>query len=97
MNIETIKTYRIHMNPVGKLPMLDIGVHVDERDLPKSRAVYVANIFVERVIHTLTALFGMNEAEVDTIREKLEAGVPVDIEVQALPTQLVQAGFIAAH
>jgi hypothetical protein len=94
MNIDSLKTYRIYMNPVGKMPMLDVAVRVDERDLPKARAIYVANIFIDRVMHTLTALFGLDEVKVKKIQEKLEAGVSVELEVQALDTQLVQAGFI---
>ena len=47
-----------------------------------------------RVIHTLEELFGLDKSKVDSIREDLEAGRPVHIEVQALRTQLIQAGFI---
>ena len=51
-------------------------------------------IFVDRVIHTLEELFGVDKSKVDSIREELEAGRPVHMEVQALRTQLIQAGFI---
>ena len=43
---------------------------------------------------TLEELFGLDKSKVDSIREDLEAGRPVHIEVQALRTQLIQAGFI---
>jgi hypothetical protein len=81
------------MMPVGKKPMLEVGVRVDGRDLPNARSVYIANIFIERVMPCLTELFGVDKEEVDKIRKELEAGKSVNIELQALPTQLHQAGF----
>jgi hypothetical protein len=94
MQNETIMTYRIHMNPSGKMPLLDVGVHVDERDLPDKRPIFIANIFIDHVLHRLSSLFGVDKVEVDGIRKQLEAGISIDIEVQALHSQLVQAGFI---
>jgi Aminotransferase ubiquitination site len=94
MNIETIKTYRIHMNATGKMPLLDIHVKVDGRDLPQARGIFIADIFIDRVIHHLSELFGLDKVEVARIRKELEEGRAVDIEVPALHTQLIQAGFI---
>jgi len=54
----------------------------------------VAMIYVDRVVHTLEELFGLDKSKVESIRADLEAGRPVHIEVQALRTQLIQAGFI---
>jgi hypothetical protein len=59
------------------------------------RAEITSNvIFVDRVIHLLSELFGLDKAKVDDIRDELEAGHSVHIEVAALHTQLLQAGFI---
>ena len=94
MIYDSIKTYRIQLDPVGTMPNIDVGVRVDGRDIPEARVNYVAMIFVDRVVHTLEGLFGLDKAKVDSIRQELEAGRPVHIEVQALRTQLIQAGFI---
>jgi exosome complex RNA-binding protein Rrp42 (RNase PH superfamily) len=94
MHIETIKTYSVQMMPVGKEPMLEVGVRVDGRDLPETRSVYIANIFIDRAMHSLSSLFGMDSDEVERIREELNAGRSVNVELQALPIQLRQAGFL---
>jgi RecB family endonuclease NucS len=61
----------------------------------KVRGNYVAMIFVDRVVHMLEELFGLDKSKVASIREDLEAGRPAHhIEVQALRTQLIQAEFI---
>jgi hypothetical protein len=91
---DTIKTYRIQLDPEGTTPNIDVAVRVDGRDIPEARVNYVAMIFVDRVVHTLEELLGLDKSKVDSIREDLEAGRPVHIEVQALRTQLIQAGFI---
>jgi len=87
MIYDSIKTYRIQLDPVGTIPNIDVGVRVDGRDIPDARVNYVAMIFVDRVVHTLEELFGLDKPKVDSIRE---AGRPVHIEVQALRTQLIQ-------
>jgi hypothetical protein len=94
MIYDSIKTYRIQLDPEGTMPNIDVGVRVDGRDIPDARVDYVAMIFVDRVVHTLGELFDLDKSKVDSIREDLEAGRPVHIEVQALRTQLIQAGFI---
>ena len=90
MIYDSIKTYRIQLDPVGTIPNIDVGVRVDGRDIPDARVNYVAMIFVDRVVHTLEELFGLDKPKVDSIREDLEAGRPVHIEVQALRAQLIQ-------
>ena len=94
MIYDSIKTYRIQLDPMGTMPNIDVGVRVDGRDIPEVRENYVAMIFVDRVVHTLEELFGLDKSKVDGIRQELEAGRPVHIEVQTLRTQLIQAGFI---
>jgi hypothetical protein len=94
MIYDSIKTYRIQLDPEGTVPNIDVGVRVDGRGIPEVRGNYVAMIFVDRVVHTLEELFGLDKSKVASIREDLEAGRPVHIEVQALRTQLIQAGFI---
>ena len=96
MNCDTMTTYRIQLDPVGAAPHLDVGVRVDGPDLPDVGGNYIATIFLDRVIHSLSELFGLDKDKVDSIREQLEAGGPVHIEVQAMHTQLVQANFIQA-
>ena len=91
---DSIKTYRLQLDPEGTMPNVDVGVRVDGRDIPEARVNYVALIFVDRVIHTLEELFGLEKSKVASIREDLEAGRPVHIEIQALRIQLIQAGFI---
>jgi hypothetical protein len=95
MHYETIKTYRVQMMPVGKEPMLEVGVRVDGRDLPEARSIYIANIHIERVMHSLSSLFALDSDEVERIRKELEAGRTVNVELQSLPLQLHQAGFLA--
>lgn len=95
MNYESIKKYRIRMNATGEKPMQDVAVQVDGRDLPSTeRSIFVASIFIDRVMHSLSALFGVDEAEVAKIHERLDGGETVNIEVDAIHTQLVQAGFV---
>jgi hypothetical protein len=94
MIYDSIKNYRIQLDPEGTMPNVDVGVRVDGRDIPDARVNFVAIIFVDRVVHTLEELFGLDKAKVNRIREELEAGRPVHIEVQALRTQLILAGFI---
>ena len=94
MNYDTITTYRIQLDPVGATPHGDVGVQVDGPDLADAGENYMATIFLDRVVHSLSELFGLDKDKVDRIREQLEAGSPVHIEVQAMHTQLVQANFI---
>jgi hypothetical protein len=95
MNYENPKKYRVSMDATGEKPMQDVAVQVDGRDLPSTeRGLFVASIFIDRVMHTLSALFGVHEAEVAKIHERLDAGETVNIEVDALHEQLVQAGFV---
>jgi hypothetical protein len=94
MHCDKITTYRIQLDPVGATPHLDVGVHVDGPDLADAAGNYIATIFLDRVVHSLSELFGLDEDKVDRIREQLEAGSPVHVEVQAMHTQLVQANFI---
>jgi hypothetical protein len=94
MIYDSIKTYRIQLDPEGTMPNVDAGVRVDGRDISDARVNYVAMILVDRVVYTLEELFGLDKSKVDSIHEDLEAGRPVHIEVQALRTQLIQAGFI---
>jgi hypothetical protein len=94
MNYETIRTYRIRMNASGTMPLLDVAVMVDARDLPEDRSLWSASLFIDNVIHHLSALFGVDKVEAGRIRKELEAGKAVNLELQALPTQLIQAGFI---
>lgn len=94
MHFGTIKAYRVQMMPVGKEPMLEVGVRVDGRDLSDARSVYIANIYIERVMHSLSSLFAVDSDEVERIRKELEAGRTVNVELQALPLQLHQAGFL---
>jgi hypothetical protein len=91
---DSIRTYRIQLDPEGIMPNVDVGVRVDGRDIPEASGNYVAVIFVDRVVHTLGELLCLDKAKVTGIREDLEAGGPVHIEVQVLRTQLIQAGFI---
>jgi hypothetical protein len=79
---------------VGATPHLDVVVHVDGPDLADSGWNYIATIFLDRIVHSLSELLGLDKDKVDRIRERLEAGSPVHIEVQAMHTQLVQANFI---
>jgi putative SOS response-associated peptidase YedK len=53
MIYDSIKTYRIQLDPEGTMPNIDVGVRVDGRDIPDARVDYVAMIFVDRVVHTL--------------------------------------------
>jgi hypothetical protein len=94
MNCDTIMTYRIQLDPVGTASHVDVGVRVDGPDLPGITGNYIATIFLDRVVHSLSELFGLDKEKVDRIREQLEAGSPVHMEVQAMHTQLVQANFI---
>jgi hypothetical protein len=94
MICDTITTYRIQLDPVGAAPYLDVRVRVDGPDLPDLGGNCIATIFLDRVIHSLSELFGLDIDRVDRIREQLEAGGPVHIEVQATHTHLVQAKFI---
>ena len=94
MNRDTITTYRIQLDPLGTAPHLDVGVRVDGPDLPGVGGNYIATIFLDRVVHSLSELFGLDKDKVDRIREQLEAGSPVHIEVQTMHTQLAQANFI---
>lgn len=94
MNCDTITTYRIQLDPVGATPDLDVGVRVDGPDLANVGENYVATIFLDRVVHSLSEFFGLDKDKVDRIREQLETGSPVHIEVQAMHSQLIQANFI---
>jgi hypothetical protein len=94
MKCDAITPYRIRLDPVGTAPHLDVGVRVDGPDLPGVGGDFIATIFLDRVVHSLSELFGLDKDRVDRIREQLEAGSPVHIEVQAMHTQLVQANFI---
>jgi len=60
---DSIKTYRIQLDPVGTMPNIDVGVRVDGRDIPEVRVNYVAMIFVDRVVHTLEELFGLDKSK----------------------------------
>jgi len=94
MICDSINTYRIQLDPAGTMPNVDVGVRVDGRDISEARGNDAPLIFVDRVVYTLEELFGLEKSKVDSIREGLEAGRPVHIEVRALRTQLIQAGFI---
>jgi hypothetical protein len=96
MICDTIATYRIQLDPVGAAPYLDVRVRVDGPDLPDLGGNCIATIFLDRLIHSLSGLFGLDNDKVDRIREQLEAGGPVHIEVRATRTQLVQANLIQA-
>jgi len=87
-------TYRIQLDPVWTASHVDVGVRVDGPDLPGIKGNYIATIFMDRVVHSLSEPFGLDKEKVDRIREQLEAGSPVHMEVQAMHTQLVQANFI---
>jgi len=50
MIYDSIKTYRIQLDPEGTMPNVDVGVRVDGRDIPDARVNYVAMIFVDRVV-----------------------------------------------
>ena len=49
---DSIKPYRIQLDPEGTMPNIDVGVRVDGRDIPDARVNYVAMIFVDRVLDT---------------------------------------------
>ena len=93
MNRNTITTYRIQLDPVGTAPHLDVGVHVDGAVLLGVGGNYKVTIFLDRVVHSLSELFGLGKDKVDRIREQLEAGSPAHLEVWAIHTQLVQSQF----
>jgi hypothetical protein len=50
MIYDSIKTYRIQLDPEGTMPNVDVGVRVDGRDIPDARVNFVAIIFVDRVV-----------------------------------------------
>ena len=52
MIYDSIKPYRIQLDPEGTMPNIDVGVRVDGRDIPDARVNYVAMIFVDRVLDT---------------------------------------------
>jgi hypothetical protein len=63
MIYDSIKTYRIQLDPEGTMPNIDVGVRVDGRDIPEARVNYVAMIFVDRVVPRAGGAFRLRQVQ----------------------------------